>query len=87
MVIFMYRDLIKNTKVTICSALSKVDKVTHLVFLTYTNGNKYSDTVETPNPKPCQPSHHLTYYQFDTMQRNVSLNLESYYHFYTWDKL
>lgn len=65
----------------------QVNKVMHLVFLTYTNGNKYSETAQPPNPKPCQPSHHLMYHQFNTMQRNVSLNLESHYHFYTWDKL
>lgn len=82
MAIFMYRDLIKTTQVTICSVLSKVNKVMHLVFLMYTNGNKYSETAQTLDPKLCEPSHHLIYYQFDTMQRNVSLNLESHYHFY-----
>lgn len=83
MPIFMYRDLIKKTLVTICSVLSKVDKVMQLVFLAYTNGNKYSETVQAPDPRPYQLSHHLIYYQIDTMQRNVSLNLESHYHFYT----
>lgn len=65
----MYRDLIKKTQVTICSVLSKVNKVMHLVFLMYTNGNKYSETAQTPDPKLCEPSHHLIYYQFDNMQR------------------
>lgn len=78
MVIFMYRDLIKKTKVTICSVLSKVNKVMHLVFLAYTNGNKYSETAQTPDPQPCKPSHHLIYYQSDTMQINVSLNSETF---------
>lgn len=47
MPIFMYRDLIKKTKLTNCSVLSKVSKVMHLVFLAHTNGNKYSETADT----------------------------------------
>lgn len=37
----------------------EVNKVTHLVFLAYTNRDKYSETAQTPDPKPCQTRHHL----------------------------
>lgn len=46
----------------------------HLVFLIYTDGNKYPEPAQTPDLKPCEPRHHLIHYQFGTMQRSVSMN-------------